>query len=115
MWWMLIGAVCACVSLSVLLSHGDEVHKVQGWALALIGGVFMVLSLVPKETGEYYMPAEIAAQNTYATFFVTEDGNVFVSEKRPWHNENSPYLLSMDTMGTTQIEDDEIRVVWRTE
>lgn len=115
MWWMLAGAICACVALNILMSYNDEVHKTQGWALSLIGGVLMVLSLVPKETGEYYLPAEIAAQNTYATFFVAEDGSVFVCEKRPWHDENSPYLLAMDTNGTTYVEDDEILVVWRTE
>lgn len=112
---LMLGAILACVSIGVLLAARDEVDKVGGWLLAFIGGLVMAFSMVPKQTGQYYLPAEIVAQNTYYTYFASEDGNLFASEIRPWHDNRYPYLLCMDTMGTTHVEDDEILVVWRTE
>lgn len=115
MWLILLGGAIACIGYVVVLERDDIFNRTLGWSAAFLAGVMMMIPLVPRETGQYYMPAEIAAQNAYNTYFASEDGNVFVSEIRPWHDMDSPYLLCMDTMGTTQVEDDEILVVWRTE
>lgn len=115
MWRLFVGAAIAAIGGGLILWRKDEIDAVAGWFFTLIAGIMMLSSAFPKQAGQYYLPAEIVAQNPYYTYFASEDGNIFASAIRPWHDMNSPYLLCMDTMGTTHVEDDEILVVWRTE
>lgn len=60
-----------------------------------------------------YVPAEYIAENETSTYFGTEDGNIFYVDRMSLIDRNVPYLLGMDTKGTSDVKDDEILTVWR--
>ena len=62
----------------------------------------------------YYQPAEVVAYNDTSVYFGTTDNNIFYIEANYIeYPDTVPYLLHMDSMGTDDISDDEIIVVWR--
>ena len=79
----------------------------------------LVLVLLAHHIGEtrvkdfQYVPAEYIAENSTATYFGTEDGNIFYVDRMPLIDKDVPYLLGMDTKGTSDVTDDEILTVWR--
>lgn len=58
----------------------------------------------------YYLEAEPIAYNTDTTIFSTPNGYYTANAI---YDEDTVYLLTMDDMGTNNIEDDEILVVWK--
>lgn len=79
----------------------------------------LVLVLLAHHIGEtrvkdfQYVPAEYIAENSTSTYFGTEDGNIFWVQNEFHYPEYVPYLLGMDTKGTSDVTDDEILTVWR--
>lgn len=62
----------------------------------------------------YYQEAEVVAYNDTSVYFGTTDNNIFHIEMNDTeYPDTVPYLLHMDSMGTDDISDDEIIVVWR--
>ena len=78
--------------------------------LALMIGAWWVRI---TETPDFqYVPAEYIAENETSTYFGTEDGNIFWVQNEFHYPEYVPYLLGMDTKGTSDVKDDEILTVW---
>ena len=62
----------------------------------------------------YYQPAEVVAYNDTSVYFATPDNNVFhIEMDSTEYPDTVPYLLDIDNMGTDDVSDDEIIVVWR--
>ena len=87
--------------------------------MSFLVGVIFSCSMISAYKNEsvdkmYYQPAEVVAYNETNVFFETPDGNIYHfeidSESCP---DTVPYLLNMDSMGTDDVTDDEIVVVWR--
>lgn len=98
-------------------------EKGVGTCCLLIGCLFIVLSTkLSVEVGqfsEYYLPCEIVAVNETSTYFGTVDQDttqIYAVETadHEWPND-IPYLLHMDSMGTKDVTDDEVLMVWRAE
>ena len=63
---------------------------------------------------EYYIPAEIGAENETSVYFGTEEGHIFyITKCGITYPDTVPYMLQMDSMGTKDVTDDEIIVAWR--
>lgn len=93
----------------------DDVMKLIG-SLCLVGcGIFMTFAM--KDVGgdiQYYLPAEIVAENETSVYFGTKDGHIYYIEKLGFeYPQEYPYLLHMNDNGTKDITDDEIIGVWR--
>ena len=58
----------------------------------------------------YYLEAEPLAYNTDTTIFSTPNGYYTANAI---YDEDTVYLLTMNSMGTTNTKDDEILVVWK--
>lgn len=125
--------VCVCmVSFSALLFFISYYFRHQlGWeadslATMCFGFVFLVCSLAgfayffqSGTPDTYYLPCEIVSVNETSTYFGTVDQDIqmiYAAETgdHDWPDD-VPYLLCMDSMGTKDITDDEILVVWRTD
>lgn len=67
-----------------------------------------------KQTDSYYLEAEVLATDQMAntTVFTSDQGMYCIIGQ---YYDVSPYLLTMDTNGTKETNDDKIIVVWRCE
>lgn len=75
-------------------------------------GIFLDIEYTTKGN-EYYLEAEVLATDTIqnTTVFTTEQGKYSIDGV---YYDVSPYLLTMDKMGTKDnTDDDEILVVWK--
>lgn len=80
---------------------------------------FMMGSSAPNQEDLYYLPCEVVATNEASTYFgaVDQDTQQIYAVNTGDHQwpDDVPYLLHVDSMGTKDVTDDEILVVWRTD
>lgn len=117
---MLALVCCACLAICLLLwrirkldncGERDSLCAVCVW----VAVVYMIFAwhMGKNQTPAFqYVPAEYIAENETSTYFGTEDGNIFYVDRMPLIDKDIPYLLGMDTNGTSDITDDEIITVW---
>lgn len=97
----------------------EDLAEYRLLAAILLGVLIVALSLGCCYVGTtlcpniQYIPAEYVAENETSTYFGTEDGNIFYVDRMPLIDKDVPYLLGMDTKGTSDVTDDEILTVWR--
>ncbi len=93
------------------------------WAVFIECMCFLVVIIVgysiPDKVETYYLPCEVIATNETSTYFgtVDQDTQQIYAVNTGDHQwpDDVPYLLHMDSMGTKDVTDDEILVVWRTD
>lgn len=92
-----------------------------GCVLLVLGSLFLYLVAMTwlqyDHSSEYYLPCEIVAVNETSTYFGTVDQDtvqIYAVETgdHDWPDD-VPYLLHMDKMGTKDVTDDEVLMVWR--
>lgn len=89
--------------------------------LSLIVATYMMGVVSARNTINefYYLPCEIVATNESSTYFGTVDFDtqqIYAADTENHHwPDDVPYLLHMDSVGTKDVTDDEILVVWRTD
>lgn len=112
---LLLLALLAVLIIASTTENNIECRVLLGSLIAWATVVLAVVSFhVRQELGAdiQYIPAEYVAENETSTYFGTEDGNIFYVDRIPFINRNIPYLLGMDTKGTTDVTDDIILTVW---
>ena len=117
----LFGLICGLSSyiyLRYCCKNNDYRHFIVGWMLAILSGVFMIESVFLASTKDsldttYYLPAEIVSYNDTCVYFETPNNILYIEMNGANYPDTVPYLLHMDSMGTDDILDDEIIVVWR--
>lgn len=80
---------------------------------------FVGLVCADSTVASYYLPCEIVATNETSTYFGTVDQDTVqiyavCTGENEWPDD-VPYLLHMDSMGTQDVTDDEVLMVWRAE
>lgn len=112
----LLAFICSCTPLIFLYKAKTTGSKslwfwICAWTNIMVMIVVSALSAtVPPDF--QCVPAEYIAENATSTYFGTEDGNIFYVDRMPLIDKNIPYLLGMDTKGTSDVKDDEILTVW---
>ena len=118
MLFLVILGIIATIFLICMLRQPNQSKQMQDFiscvcvwcVLALMIGSWLVGIM---ETPDFqYVPAEYIAENETSTYFGTEDGNIFYIDRMPLIDRNVPYLLGMDTKGTSDVTDDIILTVW---
>ena len=109
--------LCSCIPL-IYLAKAKRADDKGLWFCICIWVNLIVMIVVgllnSSRTPEFqYVPAEYIAENATSTYFGTQDGNIFYVDRMPLIDKNVPYLLGMDTKGTSDVTDDEILTVWR--
>ena len=114
---LILGVISTVFFLSMLrISKAkgmkDFICAVCVWFVSLL--MFVSWFVGKNQTPDFqYVPAEYIAENETSTYFGTEDGNIFYVDRMPLIDKDVPYLLGMDTKGTSDVTDDEILTVWR--
>lgn len=112
--YVIVLAICAVVAFSIDMPKIGTFCLV--FVLVLVVG-FAYCKPTTAESSEYYLPCEIVATNETSTYFGTVDQDktqiyaVYTGDNE-WPND-VPYLLHMDNMGTEDVTDDEVLMVWR--
>lgn len=116
---ILLVYVVIFIALAVL-AFWLEAPKIGGCCL-IFAIMFAAFMATYKDNtvihSEYYLPCEIVATNETSTYFGTVDQDktqiyaVYTGDNE-WP-EDVPYLLHMDDMGTEDVADDEVLMVWR--
>lgn len=102
--------------LSVILglwvgAHANKIsHLLCGGFTAWFGAMIVFFGFWLASSTTYYLEAEPIAYNTDTTVFSTPNGYYTANAI---YDEDTVYLLTMNSMGTTNTKDDEILVVWK--
>lgn len=110
--------VLALLALFAVAYRNDKDRQERCMYAVLIAAVCAVAITVlrPSPTPQdYYLPAEIVAENEISTYFGCENGHIYYASRNPSWPDDVPYLLYMDSQGTKDPTDDTILVVWRTD
>lgn len=114
---LILGVVSTVFLLCMLRKSKNDGMKdficcVCVWCVTCL--MFVAWVIGKTQTPDFqYVPAEYIAENSTSTYFGTEDGNIFWIQNEFHYPEHVPYLLGMDTKGTSDVSDDEILTVWR--
>lgn len=106
-----------CITFYIAYRNNDyEFRYFCAGSCAAIAFLFGVM-IMPAETDTTeYVPAVIACQNEFSTYFHDiSSGHIFHVETNPSYTDDRPYLLDVETHGTESKLDDEVLVVWRTD
>lgn len=113
--YIVILTICAAVAF------GCNMFKTCALCMVLIvifGYMARTVEDNPVATSlEYYLSCEIVATNETSTYFGTVDQDkvqiyAVCTGGNEWPDD-VPYLLHMDSMGTEDVTDDEVLMVWR--
>ena len=119
------GVMAVCYLVGTFMGERKDRDE---WETILIGIVLSTLFagllwcayfMETNNEDTYYLPCEVLASNDISTYFGTVDSDsqeIFAVETDDhiWPDD-VPYLLCMDGKGTTDMKDDEVLVVWRTD
>ena len=108
--YIVFGLISVTISL-IALTYADKISQYLCSAITVCFGAFMVYtSFILMGTTTYYLEAEPLAYNYEAnlTYFTPAEGQFKAAGIYP---ENT-YLLTMDSNGTSDKEDDIVLVVW---
>jgi len=109
----LIGIACILVIAGIACYFIFDGDPLLGSVFILFAGMVLGAGIEHKDNMSiYYMPAEIVAVNEESTYFGNEEGHIYYcSRNRNW-DLDVPYLLHMDSQGTTDVTDDVVLNVW---
>lgn len=97
-----------------LVEHKEINEKKAFWFLILgfLGLMFFTIAFTlptAKDTYSYNITAEVMAYNNSSTFFKTDNGDIYKTNK---YYDNGTYLLQMNRNNTWETEDDYIEIVY---
>lgn len=112
--YIIVLIVCTVIAFSIDMPKAGAVCLV-----CILMCVIMIACCKAQnvEFSEYYLPCEIVATNETSTYFGTVDHDktqiyaVYTGDNE-WPDD-VPYLLHMNDMGTEDVTDDEVLMVWR--
>ena len=118
----LFAIVLMLFAVVIFVYHAAQQNKKTflGFLSGCIAGVVFTLALfliiMPVKPTTEYVPAVIACQNEFSTYFYdVSSGHIYHVETKPGYMDDCPYLLDIETHGTESKLDDEVLVVWRTD
>ena len=112
MFYIIVGVTFMLLGIMGLGFADCLTHFLCGLCLTCCG-MFLVYFgywCITNSTTTYYLEAEPLAYNTDTTIFSTP--NCYYTANAIY-DEDTVYLLTMNSMGTTNTKDDEILVVWK--